>query len=136
MDKVNLKEKFSQFADQWSPKVVGELNDNYIKLAKLEGEFVWHHHANEDEMFLVIKGELLIKLKDKDIHLSPGEFFVVPKGVEHLPIATQECHVMLIEPQNRFEYRQRLRRKNHRNVRPYLDKRSGTKEIPAFAGMT
>ncbi len=98
MNKVNLKEKFQHFSEYWSPKIVGELNDSYIKLAKFKGEFIWHKHDNEDELFLVIKGKLLIKLKDKDIHLQAGEFVIIPKGVEHLPIAEEEVHVMLIEP--------------------------------------
>jgi mannose-6-phosphate isomerase-like protein (cupin superfamily) len=100
MQKINLEEKFNLFDEVWSPKIVGELNDSYIKLAKFKGEFVWHKHDNEDEMFFVVKGKLLIKLKDKDIYLSPGEFFIVPKGIEHLPIADDEVHVMLIEPKS------------------------------------
>jgi len=98
MEKVNLTEKFSRFHDYWSPKIVGELNDSHVRLAKLKGEFVWHHHENEDELFLVIKGRLLIKLQDQDIWLEEGEFFIVPKGVEHLPIAEEETHVLLLEP--------------------------------------
>lgn len=98
MDKVNLAEKFALFQDYWSPKIAGELNDSHIKLAKLKGEFVWHHHEEEDELFLVIKGKLLIKLRDRDIWLEEGEFVVIPKGVEHLPIAEEEVHVMLLEP--------------------------------------
>ncbi|MCH9754160.1 MAG: cupin domain-containing protein [Alphaproteobacteria bacterium] len=100
MDKVNLEEKFKLFSDTWSPKIVGALNDNYVKLAKFKGEFTWHKHENEDEMFLVIKGKLLIKLRDKEINLSEGEFFIVPKGVEHLPIAQEEVHVVLLEPKS------------------------------------
>ncbi|HMM22435.1 MAG TPA: cupin domain-containing protein [Selenomonadales bacterium] len=98
MEKVVLSQKFSLFAERWSPKIVGELNDSYIKLAKLKGEFVWHHHDHEDELFLVVKGKLLIKFRDKDVLLDEGEFIVIPKGVEHLPVADQEVHVMLIEP--------------------------------------
>ena len=98
MDKVNISQKFSLFADLWSPKIVGSFNDHYIKLAKIHGEFVWHHHENEDEMFLVVQGELLIKLRDKDVLLLPGEFFIVPKGVEHKPVAEEEVHIILIEP--------------------------------------
>lgn len=100
MDKVNLAEKFSRFHDYWSPKIVGELNDAYIKLAKLRGEFIWHHHEQEDELFLVIKGRLLIKLRDRDIWLEEGEFFVVPRGAEHLPVAKEEVHVLLLEPKS------------------------------------
>jgi mannose-6-phosphate isomerase-like protein (cupin superfamily) len=98
MEKVNLTQKFSLFQDHWSPKIAGELNDSYVKLAKLKGEFVWHHHENEDELFLVVKGKLLIKLRDRDLWLDEGEFVVIPKGVEHLPIAEEEVHVMLLEP--------------------------------------
>jgi mannose-6-phosphate isomerase-like protein (cupin superfamily) len=99
MEKVNLAHKFSLFQDYWSPKVAGELNDSYVKLAKLKGEFVWHHHEAEDELFLVIKGKLLIKLRDRDIWLEEGEFVIIPKGVEHLPIA-EEAHVLLLEPKS------------------------------------
>ena len=100
MEKVNLVEKFARFTDYWSPKIVGELNDSYIKLAKLRGEFVWHHHENEDELFLVVKGRLVVKLRDRDIYLGEGEFVVIPKGVEHLPVAEEEVHVVLIEPKS------------------------------------
>jgi mannose-6-phosphate isomerase-like protein (cupin superfamily) len=98
MNKVNLTKKFSLFKDYWSPKIVGELNDAYVKLVKLKGEFIWHHHENEDELFLVVKGKLLIKLRDRDIWLDEGEFVIIPKGVEHLPIAEEEVHVLLLEP--------------------------------------
>jgi mannose-6-phosphate isomerase-like protein (cupin superfamily) len=98
MDKVNLVHKFSLFQEYWSPKIAGELNDSYIKLVKLKGEFVWHHHDTEDELFLVIKGRLLIKLRDRDIFLEEGEFVIIPRGVEHLPIAEEEAHVLLLEP--------------------------------------
>ncbi|MBI1743974.1 cupin domain-containing protein [Candidatus Acetothermia bacterium] len=100
MDKVNIAQKFTLFQDHWNPKIVGEVNDSYIKLVKLKGEFVWHHHEHEDELFLVTKGKLLIKLRDRDIWLNEGEFVVIPKGVEHLPIAQEEVHVVLIEPQS------------------------------------
>ena len=98
MDKVNLAQKFSMFKDFWSPKIVGELNDSHVKLVKLHGEFVWHHHETEDELFLVVKGSLLIKLRDQDIFLEEGEFVIIPRGVEHLPIARDEVHVLLLEP--------------------------------------
>src|SRR5712692_3793344 len=98
MDKVNLVQKFSLFQEHWNPKIAGELNDSYIKLVKLKGEFVWHHHDTEDELFLVIKGRLLIKLRDRDIFLEEGEFVIIPRGVEHLPIAEEEAHVVLLEP--------------------------------------
>ena len=100
MDKVNLSQKFALFQEYWSPKIAGELNDSYIKLVKLKGEFVWHQHENEDELFLVVKGHLLIKLRDRDIQLKEGEFVVIPKGVEHLPIAEEEVHVLLLEPKS------------------------------------
>ena len=98
MDKVNLAEKFSLFADHWSPKIVGELNDSYVKVVKLKGEFVWHHHEKEDEMFLVVKGKLLIRLRNRDLWLQEGEFVIIPKRVEHLPVAEEEAHVLLLEP--------------------------------------
>lgn len=98
--KVNIGEKFSLFQEQWQPKIVGEINDCYVKLVKLKGEFDWHHHENEDEMFLVIRGELLIRLREKDITMNEGEFIIIPKGVEHLPIANDEVHVMLFEPKS------------------------------------
>ncbi|HTG17194.1 MAG TPA: cupin domain-containing protein [Blastocatellia bacterium] len=98
MEKVSLAGKLNRFSDYWSPKIVGELNDSYIKLVKLKGEFVWHHHETEDELFLVVEGKLLIKLRDRDIELEEGEFVVIPRGVEHLPIAEQEAHVLLLEP--------------------------------------
>ncbi|HYP29601.1 MAG TPA: cupin domain-containing protein [Blastocatellia bacterium] len=100
MEKVSLAEKFDLFQDYWSPKIAGELNDSYVKLVKLRGEFVWHHHENEDEMFLVVKGSLLIRLRDRDVWLNEGEFFIVPKGVEHLPVAPEEVHVLLLEPKS------------------------------------
>lgn len=98
MKKVKLNDMLDLFQDYWSPKIVGDLNDSHVKLAKLKGEFVWHKHDNEDELFYIIKGKLLIKFRDQDIHLEPGEFMIIPKGVEHLPIAEDEVHVMLIEP--------------------------------------
>lgn len=98
LDKCNLAEKFAQFSDLWSPKIVAELNGQHVKLVKLNGDFIWHSHEHEDELFLVVKGRLTIKLRDQDIHLSEGEFFVVPRGVEHLPLAQEEVHVLLFEP--------------------------------------
>ena len=98
MDKINLSQKFGLFQQYWSPKIAGELNDSYIKLAKLKGEFVWHRHEQEDELFLVVKGRLLIKLRDRDIHLEEGEFVIIPRGIEHLPVAEEEVHVLLLEP--------------------------------------
>lgn len=99
MEKVNLSEKFSQFNKLWSPKVVAELNGQQVKLAKLKGEFIWHSHEQEDELFLVVTGSLTIKLRDEeDVVLNEGEFFVVPRGVEHLPVAEDEVNVLLFEP--------------------------------------
>src|SRR5437660_6710819 len=98
MDKVNLDQKFALFHEYWSPKIAGELNDSYVKLAKLKGEFVWHHHEKEDELFLVVKGRLQIKLRDRDIWLEEGEFVIIPRGVEHMPVAEEEVHVLLLEP--------------------------------------
>lgn len=98
MDKVNLAAKFAQFTEQWSPKIVGQVNDMHVKLAKLQGEFVWHHHDDEDELFLVVKGRLTIRFRDRDIHLEEGEFLIIPRGVEHLPVAEEEAHVLLFEP--------------------------------------
>ena len=96
--KINLAEKLGRFSDHWSPKVVAELNDNNIMLVKVQGEFVWHHHAEEDELFVVIQGELTIELRDGKVILGPGELVVIPKGVEHRPVAPDEVHLMLIEP--------------------------------------
>lgn len=98
MDIVSLAQKFSLFSEHWSPKIVGELNGQQVKLAKLKGEFVWHHHDNEDELFLVIKGQLLMKFRDREVYVNEGEFIIVPKGVEHLPVAKEETHIMLLEP--------------------------------------
>ncbi len=98
IEKVNLAEKFGLIEEYWSPKIVGAQNDSHVKLAKLKGEFVWHHHEAEDELFLVVKGRLRIKLRDGEIQLDPGEFAIIPKGVEHCPVAEEEVHVMLIEP--------------------------------------
>ncbi len=97
MEKVNLAEKFALFSEPWSPKVVGELDDYEIKLVKLQGDFVWHKHDAEDELFLVVEGEMTIQLRDRDVELRAGEFFVVPKGIEHKPFAEQECRVLLFE---------------------------------------
>ena len=98
MELVNLKEKLSQFNEHWQPKVVGELNGQLVKLAKIKGEFVWHHHEHEDELFYVVKGELQLLFRDREVKLREGEFFIVPRGVEHKPVATEEVHLMLFEP--------------------------------------
>lgn len=98
--KVNLAQKFTLFQEQWSPKIAGVLNDAYVKLVKVQGEFIWHHHEVEDELFLVIKGRLTMKLRDRDITLEEGEFVIIPKGVEHKPVAEEECHLLLLEPKS------------------------------------
>ena len=98
MEKILVNEKFKLFSDYWSPKIIEDFNENYIKLAKLKGEFVWHHHEHEDEVFIIIKGELEIQFRDRSVVLKEGEILVIPKGVEHKPVAKQEVHVMLIEP--------------------------------------
>jgi mannose-6-phosphate isomerase-like protein (cupin superfamily) len=98
VSKVNLADKFALFKQYWSPKIVGRLNDSYVKVVKLKGEFVWHHHQSEDELFLVVKGKLLIKLRDQDISLQEGELVIIPRGIEHMPVAREEVHVVLIEP--------------------------------------
>jgi mannose-6-phosphate isomerase-like protein (cupin superfamily) len=98
--KVNLSEKFGLFHDHWNPRIAGEVNDSYVKLVKLQGEFVWHQHQNEDELFLVVQGQLTIRLRDGAIELGPGEFVIIPKGVEHMPVAAEEVHVLLLEPKS------------------------------------
>jgi mannose-6-phosphate isomerase-like protein (cupin superfamily) len=100
METVNLEEKLSRFSEHWSPKIVGEVNDALVKVVKLGGEFVWHHHDVEDEMFLVIKGRLRMRFRDRDAVVNPGEFIIVPHGVEHLPVAEVETHVLLFEPRS------------------------------------
>ena len=98
MQKVNLAEKFDLFSEHWRPRIAGELNGQQVKLAKLKGEFVWHHHDDEDELFLVIKGRLTMRLRDREIEINEGEFLIVPRGVEHQPFAEEEAHVLLFEP--------------------------------------
>jgi len=98
MQKVNLTEKLNLIDEYWSPKLVGEINDQVVKLAKLKGEFTWHKHDAEDEMFLVLHGRLLIKFRDQEFTLEGGEFLIVPRGVEHKPVAEEEVHIMLVEP--------------------------------------
>jgi mannose-6-phosphate isomerase-like protein (cupin superfamily) len=98
VEKVNIAHKFTLFNEFWVPYIVGELNDAYVKVDKLKGKFVWHKHDAEDELFLVTKGKLLIKLREKDIWINEGEFVIIPKGVEHMPVADEEVHVVLIEP--------------------------------------
>jgi len=104
LDKVNLAQKFWLFSEQYSPKIVGELNDSYVKLVKFQGDFMWHHHDNEDELFFVIKGEMRMKLREdgaeREIMVRPGEFIIIPRGVEHFPSAAEETQVMLLEPKS------------------------------------
>ncbi|HEX8475651.1 MAG TPA: cupin domain-containing protein [Pyrinomonadaceae bacterium] len=100
MDKINISEKFSLFDEYWKPKIAGEINDSYIKLVKFKGDFVWHHHDDEDEMFLVVKGSMTMKLRDRDITVREGEFIIIPRGVEHMPVAAEEVHVILLEPKS------------------------------------
>jgi mannose-6-phosphate isomerase-like protein (cupin superfamily) len=96
-DRINLKEKLALFDKLWTPKLVAKVNDTDIRLSKIQGEFVWHHHDNTDELFLVLEGELLLQLRDRDVRLRKGEMFVVPRGVEHKPVAEEEAHLMTIE---------------------------------------
>jgi len=98
MDKVNLAEKFSHISEYWKPYIAGELNGQLVKLDKLKGEFVWHHHDREDELFLVVKGQFRIEFRDKTVSLKDGEFIIVPRGVEHRPVADEECWILLFEP--------------------------------------
>lgn len=97
-DKVNLTEKLEQFTDHWGPRTVAQFNGHDIMVVKVQGEFVWHSHADTDDFFLVLKGRLVIRLRDREVALGPGELFVVPRGVEHQPVAAEETHVLLIEP--------------------------------------
>ncbi len=98
IDKINIAQKLALFTDYWNPRIAGELNGQHIKLAKFKGEFVWHKHENEDEMFLVIKGEFTMELRDKIIDIKEGEMIIIPKGTEHRPVAKDEVHIMLFEP--------------------------------------
>jgi mannose-6-phosphate isomerase-like protein (cupin superfamily) len=100
VETVNLKEKLSRFSDYANPRIIGELNDSHVKAVKLKGEFVWHHHDNEDELFLIVKGTLRMKFRDHEAIVHEGEFLIVPKGVEHCPVADQEVHIILIEPKS------------------------------------
>lgn len=98
MDKINLSQKFTLFVEHWKPKIVGELNGQLVKLVKFQGPFVWHHHENEDELFLVVKGRFRMEFRDRQVWLEEGEFLIVPRGVEHRPVADEEAHVLLFEP--------------------------------------
>lgn len=98
MQKVNLAQALSTFSEHWQPRIVGELNGQHVKVAKLHGEFIWHHHDIEDELFLVLKGTLSMELRDRVVEIGEGEFFIVPRGVEHRPVAREEVHILLFEP--------------------------------------
>jgi mannose-6-phosphate isomerase-like protein (cupin superfamily) len=100
MNIVNLKEKFSRFSDYCKPRIIGEMNDCHVKAVKLKGEFIWHHHENEDELFLVVKGTLRMKFREHEAVVREGEFIIVPRGAEHCPVADEEVHVVLIEPKS------------------------------------
>jgi mannose-6-phosphate isomerase-like protein (cupin superfamily) len=95
---INVLDKFSKFQTQWTPRVIAEMNDYQFKIARIQGEFIWHHHADTDEVFFIIEGEMVLRLRDGDVPLRAGEMYVVPKGVDHLPCAANECKIMLIEP--------------------------------------
>ena len=98
IEKIALEEKFARIREHWSPKIVGEVNDCLVKLVKFQGEFVWHSHEREDEMFLVVKGKMTMRQRDGDVEVGEGEFIVIPRGVEHMPVAKEEAHVLLFEP--------------------------------------
>ena len=98
MEKINLAQKLALFTEHWQPRVLGDVNDSQVKLAKLKGEFVWHRHEAEDELFLVVRGRLLLKFRDGEVALGPGELVIVSRGVEHLPVAEEETEVLLVEP--------------------------------------
>ena len=109
LEKVNINEKFSLFEEHWSPKIVGEVGDSYVKLVKFQGDFVWHQHETEDEMFLVVKGRITIKLRDGDVELGEGEFVVIPRGVEHMPVAEEEAARFALRAEDRLNTRRRSR---------------------------
>jgi len=100
MEKINISEKFNLFNDYWNPRIIGELNGQEVKLVKVRGEFVWHDHKNEDELFLIIKGKLKIEFRDRIVELNEGEMIIIPHGVEHKPFAEEEVHMMLFEPKS------------------------------------
>ena len=97
-NKINFNEKYSKFSKYWSPRIIAEMNDYQFKLAKIKGEFIWHEHKHTDETFIVLEGEMVLKFRDKDVKLIQGEMYVVPKGVEHKPIAEDECKILVVEP--------------------------------------
>lgn len=98
IEKVNLHQKLSLFREHWKPKIVGEVNDMLVKAVKFQGEFVWHHHEHEDELFLVVEGTMTMRFRDGDVEIGEGELIIVPRGVEHMPVAREEAHVILFEP--------------------------------------
>ena len=100
MDKINLAEKFSAIHDHWSPRLAGEINDHAVKLVKIKGEFIWHQHEREDELFFVVKGRMRIRFRDRDVPLEANELLIVPKGVEHMPVAEEEAWILLFEPKS------------------------------------
>jgi mannose-6-phosphate isomerase-like protein (cupin superfamily) len=100
MNAINLRDKFASFSEYWKPKIIGEVNDCLLKAVKFQGEFLWHHHEHEDELFYVVKGTLRMKFRDRETVVREGEFVIVPRGVEHLPVADEEAHILLIEPKS------------------------------------
>ena len=98
MDKINISEKLAQFSDYYHPRIIGELNGQHVKAVKLKGDFIWHKHDHEDEMFLVVKGTLNLEFREKTVEVSPGEFIIVPRGIEHRPTSDEEVHLLLFEP--------------------------------------
>ncbi len=100
LEKINIKEKFTLFSEYWTPNIIAKLNGQAVKIAKIKGPFIWHHHENEDELFLVIKGQLKMEFRDKTEILNEGDIIVVPKGVEHRPVAEEECHILMFEPES------------------------------------
>jgi mannose-6-phosphate isomerase-like protein (cupin superfamily) len=100
MEKINLEQKFDLIKEHWSPKIIGEVNDVYVKLVKFQGDFIWHHHESEDELFFVVKGTMVMKLRSGDVTVSENEFIIVPSGVDHMPVADEEVFLMLIEPKS------------------------------------
>jgi len=119
MEKVNIAQKLSLFKDHWNPRIVGELNGQHVKLVKFQGEFIWHSHEHEDELFLVVEGEFTMEFRNKTVHLKKGEFLIVPKTVEHRPVAEKEVSVLLFEPAttlNTGEHNNHLTRNNLENI--------------------
>lgn len=116
MDKVNLKQKLATFSEHWSPKIVGELNGQHVKLAKLSGAFIWHKHDHEDELFLVLKGQLKMELRDRTVLINEQEFFIVPRGIEHRPVADNEVEVLLFEPATTLNTGDQINERTRQNL--------------------